>query len=77
MEVMHPRCAGLDVSKRDAKVCVRVQGSGSRRSAQTVTTWGSMTRQVMALVEHLLEQRVTRVVMEATGDYWKPFYYWL
>ena len=27
MEVVHPRCAGIDVSKRDAKVCVRIQGS--------------------------------------------------
>ena len=26
MEVMHSRCAGMDVSKRDAKVCVRVAG---------------------------------------------------
>ena len=25
----------------------------------------------------LLEQRVTLVVMESTGDYWKPFYYLL
>lgn len=75
MEVVHPRCAGLDVSKRDVKVCVRVQGRGSTATAQSVTTWGSMTRQIMELREHLLRQRVTRVVMEATGDYWKPFYY--
>jgi transposase len=75
MEVVYPRCAGLDVSKRDAKACVRVQGAGSRRTVSTVSTWGSMTRQIMELREHLLAQRVTRVVMEATGDYWKPFYY--
>jgi hypothetical protein len=23
MELLHPRCAGIDISKRDAKVCVR------------------------------------------------------
>ena len=28
MEVIHPRCAGIDVSKKDAKVCVRIQGRG-------------------------------------------------
>ena len=28
MEVIHPRCAGVDVSKKDAKVCVRVPGRG-------------------------------------------------
>ena len=32
MEVIHPRCAGIDVSKRDAKVCVRVQGRGRKAS---------------------------------------------
>lgn len=75
MEVVHSRCAGIDISKRDAKVCVRVQGRGSRSTEQVVTTWGSMTRQVLALRDHLVEQRVSLVVMEATGDYWKPFYY--
>lgn len=75
MEVVHPRCAGIDVSKSDAKVCVRVQGRGSRRTSQTVTTWGSMTRQILQLRDFLVEQEVTVVVLEATGDYWKPFYY--
>jgi transposase len=77
MEVMHARCAGLDISKKDAKVCVRVAGAGRRKTVETVTTWGSMTRQVLALRDHLVEQRVTCAVMEATGDYWKQFYYLL
>jgi hypothetical protein len=34
---------------------------------------GAMTNQILALCEHLVEQKVTCVVMEATGDYWKPF----
>src|SRR4051794_3759861 len=75
MEVVHPRCAGIDVSKRDAKVCVRIQGTGGRRTSSTVTTWGAMTNQVLALRDHLAGQQVTVVVMEATGDYWRPFYY--
>ena len=77
MEVVHARCAGLDISKKDAKVCVRVAGAGRRKTTETVTTWGSMTTQVLALRDHLIEQRVTCAVMEATGDYWKPFYYLL
>src|SRR5680860_688711 len=77
MDVVHPRCAGIDISKRDAKVCVRVPGSGRRKAAETVTTWGSVTNQVLALREHLIAEQVTLVVMEATGDYWKPFYYLL
>jgi transposase len=77
MEVVHVRCAGLDVSKKDAKVCVRVAGSGRRKTIETVTTWSSMTNQVLALRDHLIGEQVTCVVMEATGDYWKPFYYLL
>ena len=77
MEVVHARCAGLDISKKDAKVCVRVAGAGRRKTVETVTTWGSMTNQILALRDHLVAERVTCVVMEATGDYWKPFYYLL
>ena len=77
MELMHARCAGIDISKKDAKVCVRVQGGGKRRTVTTVTTWGAMTNQILALREHLLAEKVTCVVMEATGAYWKPFYYLL
>jgi transposase len=77
VEVIHPRCAGLDISKKDAKVCVRINGAGRRKTSETVTTFGATTRQIMALRDHLAAQRVTCVVMEATGDYWKPFYYLL
>jgi transposase len=77
MEVVHARCAGLDVSKKDAKVCVRIAGAGRRKTVETVTTWGSMTNQVLALRDHLIAEKVTCAVMEATGDYWKPFYYLL
>ncbi|MDJ0358620.1 IS110 family transposase, partial [Paenarthrobacter sp. PH39-S1] len=74
---MHPRCAGIDISKKDAKVCVRVQGRGARATASTVTTWGAMTGQILDLKEHLLKEQVSLVVMEATSDYWRPFYYLL
>lgn len=77
MDVVHPRCAGIDVSKRDAKVCVRIAGTGRAKAKSTVTTWGAVTNQVLALRDHLVAEAVTLVVMEATSDYWKPFYYLL
>jgi transposase len=77
VEVVHARCAGMDISKKDAKVCVRIAGAGRRKRVETVTTWGSMTNQILALRDHLVEQQVTCVVMETTSDYWKPFYYLL
>src|ERR1700758_4347549 len=77
VDVIHSRCAGLDISKKDAKVCVRINGAGRRKTSETVTTFGATTRQIMAMRDHLAAQKVTCVVMEATGDYWKPFYYLL
>jgi len=75
MDVVHPRCAGLDVSKKDAKLCVRIQKPGQVRASSTVTTWGAMTAQILSLRDHLIAEEVTLVVMEATSDYWKPFFY--
>ncbi len=40
MDVVHPRCAGSDCSRKDAKVCVGIQGQGRRAKSATVTTWG-------------------------------------
>src|SRR5664280_2179854 len=77
MDVVHPRCAGVDISKRDAKVCVRIAGSGRAKARSVVTTWGAVTNQVLALRDHLIGEQVTLVVMEATSDYWKPYYYLL
>lgn len=83
MEEVHPRCAGIDIGKKFAKVCVRTPGVNphSRRAkeriSEVVTTWGSMTNTILALREHLIEQQVTLVLMEATSDYWKPYYYLL
>ena len=77
MEVVHQRCAGMDVSKRDAKVCLRCPGRRAGSYAKTITTFGSVTAEVLRLRQHLVEAEVTLVVMEASGDYWKPFYHLL
>jgi transposase len=69
MEVIHPRCAGMDVSKKDAKVCIRIAGAGRGKTVETVTTWGSTTSQILRLHDHLATEKITCVVMEATGDY--------
>jgi len=67
MEIVHSRCAGLDVSKRDVKVCVRIAAAGRRGTVATVTTWGAVTNQVLALRGHLVAEEASPVVMEATG----------
>lgn len=77
MEVIHRRCAGIDIGKKSAKVCVRVQGAGRRATSTEVTDWGSMTREILGLREYLVREQVTCVLMESTSDYWKPYYYLL
>ncbi len=78
MDVVVERVAGLDVSKADMKACVRVPAeSGVRRYRQEVRTFGTMTGQLLGLVDWLAHSQVSLVVMEATGDYWKPVFYLL
>jgi transposase len=68
------RVAALDVGKAEVVCCARVPGPGGRRlqEARTVST---MTAALLGLGDWLAELGVTRVVMEATSDYWRaPFY---
>lgn len=75
--LLHERAAGMDVSKTDVKVAVRVVGAGRSRPEISVTTWDATVGSILRLAEHLRAAAVTVVVMEATGDYWKPFYFLL
>jgi transposase len=70
------RVAALDIGKAELTCCVRVPGQGgSGRRLQEVQTYQTMTRALLVLADRLRALGVTRVVMEATSDYWKaPFY---
>ncbi|HRY10054.1 MAG TPA: transposase, partial [Candidatus Nanopelagicales bacterium] len=68
------RVAALDIGKAELVCCVRIPGTGKRR-LQEVTRYSTMTRSLLGLADRLGELGVTRVVMEATSDYWKsPFF---
>ena len=74
MELLHPRCAGLDVAKDELVACVRIpDGHGGRR--QELRTFPTFTSGLEALAAWLAAEQVTQVVMEATGQYWKPVWY--
>jgi transposase len=75
-EELIARVAALDIGKAELVCCVRVPGAGKRgRRLQEVRTYPTMTRSLLQLADRLGELGVTRVVMEATSDYWKsPFY---
>jgi transposase len=72
------RVAALDVGKAELVCCARVPGAGrSGRRMQEVATYSTMTRSLLGMAERLAALGVTRVVMEATSDYWKPAFYLL
>jgi transposase len=72
------RVAALDVGKAELTCCVRVPGQGGAgRRRQEVTTYQTMTRWLLVMADRLAELGVTRVVMEATSDYWKGVFYLL
>ena len=72
------RVAALDIGKATLTCCVRIPGPGSgSRRVQEVTEHSTMTRSLQLMVDRLLDLGVTRVVMEATSDYWKPPFYLL
>lgn len=75
LEVVHQRCAGMDISKSDAKVCVRTPGRRAGQFHRETLTFGATRAEVLRLRQWLEEQRVELVVMEATGQYWRPFYF--
>ena len=77
MDVVHGRCAGIDISKTDAKVCVRTQAKKGAKIKTEVTTWAATSSSIIELGKHLVSQKVGCVVMEATSTYWRPFWHLL
>ena len=70
MEVLHPRCAGLDIHKDSVVACVRLAEGG--RVERHVETFATTTSDLERLSAWLADHGVTHVAMEATEVYWKP-----
>jgi len=73
MEVLHPRCCGLDVHKATVVACVRLVIDG--KIVKETRTFATTTAGLLALSEWLTETKCTHVAMEATGVYWKPVWH--
>ena len=73
MELLHARCAGLDVHARTVVACARIATGG------TVTyeylTVSTSTRGLLQLADWLAAKGVTHAALEATGVYWKPVWH--
>jgi len=67
------RVAALDIGKAELVCCVRVPDEDRPgRRLQEVQAYSTMTRPLLGMADRLRCLGVTRVVMEATSDYWKP-----
>jgi transposase len=70
MDVLHRRCAGLDVHKETVVACVRLVADGE--VSRSVRTFATTTAGLVELGAWLGASGCTHVAMEATGVYWKP-----
>jgi transposase len=73
MEMLYPRCVGLDVHQASVVACMRIaQGA---QAAHEVRTFETTTKGLLALADWLRAAGCTLVAMEATGVYWKPVWH--
>jgi len=74
MDVVFTHCAGLDVHKKSITAC-RIVPDPTGLDAEGVAelqTFGTMTIELLALVDWLAAAGITHVAMESTGEYWQP-----
>ena len=76
MDVVFSHCAGLDVHKKSVTACRLVSDSTEQHpeGVAELRTFGTMTIELLALADWLVEAGVTHIAMESTGEYWKPVY---
>ncbi len=68
MDVIHQICCGLDIHKNSVTACLIANGQ------KEIRTFGTMTEDLLALLDWLLKAGCKHVAMESTGSYWKPIY---
>jgi len=68
MDVVYDRCCGLDVHKKSITACVRTP------KGKEIQTFGTMTHNLIQLIDWIKSKQCTHVAMESTGVYWKPIY---
>jgi len=70
------RVAAIDVAKASGKVCTRVPHE-SKAGKRVTLVWDvpATSNAICELASHLVQQRIERVVLESTSDYWRPFFY--
>ncbi len=75
MEVLYPRCSGIDVHKRFVVACLSIIQHGQRH--KELRQASTMTSDILALKAWLKAAGCTHIAMESTGVYWKPIFHLL
>ncbi len=73
MDFQMKRGCGLDVHQATVVACLLVV-LGNGKVKKQIRTFGTTTRELLALREWLQSEGCTHVAMESTGVYWKPVY---
>jgi len=68
MQIVYERCCGLDVHKKSVVACAITP------EGKEIKTFGTTTKEILALLDWVTAKGCTHVAMESTGVYWKPIY---
>ena len=72
VQIMSERCAGLDIGKDEVVGCVRTPSASGKGRSSELRVFKTFTSGLEELADWLTSNGVVEVVMEATGQYWKP-----
>ena len=73
MDVLYERCCGIDVHKKMVVACLITPDATGTPTKET-RTYGTMTADLLELLDWLVDAGCTHVAMESTGVFWKPLY---
>jgi transposase len=73
VQVLYPRCCGLDIAKKFVVACLLVTAEDGTVQKET-RTFGTMTRDLLAPGDWLSAAGCTHVALESTSSYSRPIY---
>lgn len=73
MELVYPRCCGIDIHKKTIVACLITPRSDGGRQKE-IRTFRTVTTELLLCLDWLTHAGCTHVAMESTGVYWKPIY---
>jgi transposase len=73
MQIVHPRCCGLDVHKKSVVACVLITADDGTVQRE-IRTYATMTADLLMLRDWLASLDIRAVALESTGVFWHPLY---